>query len=58
MITLSGFLWAVAAGMALGLAAIFATRLTGTPAGGWLLLGVVFAAACAGAARARHLGGD
>jgi hypothetical protein len=55
MITLTRFLWAVAAGMALGLVAVFATRMTGTPVAGWVLLIVVFAAAYMGTARAGRL---
>jgi hypothetical protein len=55
MISLTRVLWAVAAGMALGLLAILATRMTGTPAVGWGLLIVVVAAAYVGTARTGRL---
>jgi hypothetical protein len=55
MITLTRFLWAVAAGVGLGLAAILVTRVAGTPAVGWALLIVVFAAGYMGSARTGRL---
>jgi hypothetical protein len=55
VITFTRFLWAVAAGMALGLIAIFATRMTGSPTAGWALLVLAFAAAYIGTARAGRL---